>query len=143
MEKGSINLEGQDLVAYANGVEVFRARAGAIVERAYGIVEAVKGHEDPFKVESHVRNNRRYYFVKAGDVVLKESVHAGKIHDFADRLNGVEAEPQEQEEGVEGDAPDAPQEAEPAAPDAPQEAGPVAPDAPQEAEPVDDLFADE
>lgn len=87
-----VKAEGSDLVAVVNGVEVFRGRAGAIVDRAYNIVEAAEAHTGPFKVESEVRNNRRFYFVKAGNMILKESASAGKIHDFADRLNGVKTE---------------------------------------------------
>lgn len=84
-----VKAEGSDLVAMVNGVEVFRGRAGAIVDKAYNIVEAVSRHEGEFKVESEIRENRRMYFVKAGNMILKESASAGKIHDFADRLNGV------------------------------------------------------
>jgi hypothetical protein len=84
-----VKAEGSDLVAMVNGVEVFRGRAGAIVDKAYNIVEAVSRHEGEFKVESEIRENRRMYFVKAGNMILKESASAGKIHDFADRLNGA------------------------------------------------------
>lgn len=88
METKVIRQNGE-FAAIINGVEVFRGKTTAAANHAHDLVDAAKAHEGPYEAKSEVRNNRRVYFVKAGEVTLKESANAGKIHDFADRLNGV------------------------------------------------------